>query len=72
MTKTIELAGRTYSIKGELPNGAFYLEGPRGGSIVFAKPIADNLYTFNPAKACGSLKDARGFAITATREQLAA
>jgi len=72
MMKTIELAGRTYSIKGELPNGAFYLEGPRGGSVVFAKPIAENLYSFNPAKASGSIKDRNGFAITATREQLAA
>ena len=32
---TIDLAGKTYSIKGELPNGHFYLEGPRGGDAVF-------------------------------------
>ena len=69
---TIDIKGTTYTIKGELPNGAFYLEGPRGGSVIFAKPVAENLYTFNPAKASGSLKDHNGFAITATREQLAA
>ena len=70
MTKTIELAGKTYSIKGELPNGAFYLEGPRGGDAVFAK-ATNGAYVFSKAKGGAVIHDA-GVLVTATRAQLAA
>jgi len=69
--KSIEIAGRQYTIKGELPNGAFYLEGPRDGSVLFAKPIADSRYAFHPVKNGGYLKDLRGFPVTATSEEFA-
>jgi len=74
MTKTIEIAGKTYNVKGELPNGAFYLEGPRGGNAVFAKPASngDNLYFFYKATGGPSIQERNGFAASATREQLAA
>ena len=72
MSKTIEIAGRNYSIKGELPNGAFYLEGPRGGSVVFAKPIAENLYSFYKATGGTAINEKSGLIRTATREELAA
>ena len=72
--KSIEIAGRNYSIKGELKNGAFYLEGPRGGSVVFAKPATDSsdLYFFHKATGGPSIQERNGFAASATREQLAA
>lgn len=69
---TIEIAGRKYNVKGELTNGVFYLEGPRGGSVVFAKPIADNLYSFYKATGGTALNEKSGLIKTATREQLAA
>jgi hypothetical protein len=69
--QTIELAGKTYSIKGELTNGVFYLEGPRGGSVVFAKP-AEDVFFFYPAKGGSAIHEANGLIASATREQLAA
>jgi len=69
---TLNIAGQKLTVKGELPNGFFYLEGPRGGSIHFAKPM-DNVFVFCPAKpGAAPLTDERGLFITATREQLAA
>jgi len=70
--KTIEIAGRNYSIKGELPNGAFYLEGPRGGSVIFAKPAGANLYFFHKALGGSAIHEANGLISFATREDLAA
>lgn len=70
--KTIEIAGRKYNVKGELTNGVFYLEGPRGGSVVFAKPIADNLYSFYKATGGNALNEKTGLIKTATRAELAA
>ena len=70
---TLNIKGQKLTVKGELPNGVFYLEGPRGGSVHFAKPAGDNLYVFSPARAGASaLLDDKGFIITATREELAA
>lgn len=70
---TLTIKGQKLTVKGELPNGAFYLEGPRGGNVHFAKPIADNLYVFNTGGlGASSLRDERGLIITATREELAA
>jgi len=68
---TIDVAGKTYTIKGELPNGVFYLEGPKGGDVHFAKPAA-GVYMFFRATGGACIKDRAGFAVTATREQLAA
>ncbi len=76
--KTIELAGKTYTVQGELPNGAFYLDGPRGGSVLFAKPVFDqlsgaNVYFFHKALGGGSaIHEANGLIASATRDQLAA
>lgn len=70
--KSIDVAGRKYSIKGELTNGVFYLEGPRGGSVLFAKPIADNLYSFYKATGGTAINEKSGLIRTATREELAA
>lgn len=70
--KTIEIAGQTLTVKGELKNGAFYLEGPRGGNVVFAKPIAENLYSFYKATGGTALNEKSGLIKTATREELAA
>lgn len=72
--KTIEIAGKTLTVKGELSNGAFYLEGPRGGSAVFAKPASDgsDLYFFYKATGGPSIQERNGFASKATRAQLAA
>jgi len=74
MTKAIEIAGKTYNVKGELTNGAFYLEGPRGGSAVFAKPASDGSdnYFFYKATGGPSIQERNGFAARATRAQLAA
>jgi hypothetical protein len=68
---TIDLAGKTYTIKGELPNGHFYLEGPRGGDAVFAKP-AQGVYVFSKARGGAVVYNNAGVLVTATREQLAA
>jgi len=68
---TIDLAGKTYSIKGELPNGHFYLEGPRGGDAVFAKP-AQGVYVFSKARGGSVIHSHDGVMVIATREQLAA
>jgi hypothetical protein len=71
--KSIELKGKQYTVKGELPNGVFYLEGPKGGSVHFAKPLVDDLFTVSPARVgASSLRDDKGLLITLTREQLAA
>jgi hypothetical protein len=70
--KSIEVAGRKYTIKGELPNGVFYLEGPRGGSVLFAKPAAENLYFFHKAIGGSSIHEKSGLIASATREELAA
>jgi len=72
--KTIEIAGRKYNVQGELSNGAFYLEGPRGGNAVFAKPASDgsNRYFFYKATGGPSIQERNGFAASATREELAA
>lgn len=77
MTKSIEVAGRKYAIKGELPNGVFYLEGPRGGSVLFAKPVFDqlsgaNVYFFHKALGGSAIHEAGGRIAAATREELAA
>ena len=73
MAATLNIKGQKLTVKGELPNGVFYLEGPRGGSVHFAKPAGDNLYVFSPARVGASaLLDERGLIITATREELAA
>jgi hypothetical protein len=67
---SIELKGKTYTIKGELPNGVFYLEGPKGGDVHFAKPAAD-VYMFFRATGGAAIYE-NGLIVTATREQLAA
>lgn len=67
---TIDLKGKSYTIKGELPNGAFYLEGPRGGDVHFAQP-AGNVYMFFRATGGAAIYE-NGVPATATREQLAA
>lgn len=68
---TLNIAGQKLTVKGELPNGAFYLEGPRGGSAHFAKAIEPNVYVFSAARpGATSIRDARGLLITATREEL--
>lgn len=72
VAKTHTVAGKEYAVKGELPNGVFYLEGPRGGSVLFAKPLVDDLYAFSKAAGGRSLRDGRGLLITATRDELAA
>jgi len=69
--KTIEIAGRKYNVKGELTNGVFYLEGPRGGNVVFAKP-AEDVFFFYPAKGGAAIHEKSGLISFATREQLAA
>jgi len=71
MTKSIEIKGRKYNVAGEFKNGNFHLEGPRGGSVLFAKPTEVG-YFFYKATGGAALTDARGLVITATREQLAA
>ena len=67
---TINLKGKTYTIKGELPNGVFYLEGPKGGDVHFAKPAAD-VYMFFRAAGGAAIYE-NGLIVTAAREQLAA
>lgn len=67
---TIEVAGKEYTIKGELPNGVFYLEGPRGGDVHFAKP-AGGVYMFFKATGGAAIYN-KGLIVTATREHLAA
>lgn len=69
-TKTISLNNTTYTVKGELPNGAFYLEGPRGGNAHLAKP-ANGVYVFTSIKGGAAIYEA-GVLRTATREELAA
>jgi hypothetical protein len=69
--KTIEIAGRKYNVKGELTNGVFYLEGPRGGSVVFAKP-AEDVFFFYKATGGAAIHEKNGLIAFATREQLAA
>lgn len=72
--KTIEIAGKKLTVKGELKNGFFYLEGARGGNAVFAKPATDgsDLYFFFKATGGPSIQERTGFAASATRAQLAA
>jgi len=71
MTATLTINNQKLTVKGELPNGVFYLEGPRGGSVHFAKPFVDDLYTVSPARVnAGALRDYRGLLITITREEL--
>lgn len=67
---TIELNRKSYTIKGELPNGVFYLEGPKGGDAHFAKP-AGEVYVFTSVKG-GAAIHQDGVLVTATRAQLAA
>jgi hypothetical protein len=67
---SIELKGKKFTIKGELPNGVFYLEGPKGGDVHFAKPAAD-VYMFFKATGGAAIYE-NGLIVTATREQLAA
>jgi hypothetical protein len=67
---TIEVAGKTYTVKFEFPNGAFYLEGPRGGCAIIAKE-AKGSYYFYPVRGTSPIRSA-GSLVTATREQLAA
>jgi len=70
---TFTLNGQRLTVKGELPNGVFYLEGPKGGSVHFAKPLVDNLFTVSPARpGASSLRDDKGLLITLTREELSA
>lgn len=75
--KTIEIAGQAYSIKGELKNGAFYLEGPRGGNVVFAKPVFDqlsgaNVYFFYKSTGGSAIHEKSGLIASASFEDLAA
>jgi hypothetical protein len=73
MAATLNIKGQKLTVKGELPNGVFYLEGPKGGSVHFAKPLVDNLFTVSPARVgASSLRDEKGLLITLTREELAA
>lgn len=66
---TIQVADKTYTIKGELSGGTFYLEGPRGG-VVFAKVHPCGTYTFENLKG-GTIYNRDGVLETATRSQLA-
>jgi hypothetical protein len=71
MGATLNINGQKLTVKGELPNGVFYLEGPRGGSVHFAKPLVDDLFTVSPSRVGSSaLRDVRGLLITITREEL--
>jgi hypothetical protein len=65
---SINVAGKTYTIKGELPNGVFYLEGPRGGDVHFAKPAGD-VYMFFKATGGAAIYH-NGMPVTATRADL--
>lgn len=67
---TIQLANKTYTVAGELPNGVFYLEGPRGGDVHFAKPAGD-VYMFFKA-AGGAAIYHNGIPVTATHQDLTA
>jgi hypothetical protein len=75
--KSIDIAGKTYTVQGELPNGVFYLDGPRGGSVLFAKPVFDqlsgaNVYFFHKALGGSAIHEKSGLIASATRDQLAA
>lgn len=70
--KSIDVAGKTYKVEGELPNGVFYLSGPRGGSVLFAKPAAENLYFFHKALGGSAIHEKSGLIASATRAELAA
>lgn len=71
MGATLKINGQTLTVKGELPNGVFYLEGPRGGSVHFAKPLVDDLFTISPVRVGSSaLNNDKGLLITLTREEL--
>ena len=67
---TIDIAGKTYTVSFEFPNGTFYLVGPKGGCPIVAKPYKGS-YVFIPAKGKTPIRSA-GKMVTATREQLAA
>lgn len=70
MTTTI-LVGKhkSYRVEGELPNGAFYLVGPRGG-VSFAKPLrrTGNAYVIEDMR--GNALHCNGELVLVTREQL--
>lgn len=68
---SIDINGKAFAVKGELPNGFFYLEGPRGGDVHFAKP-AEGVFFFYPAKGGLAVRDNGGLILSATREELAA
>lgn len=71
MGATFDIKGQKLTVKGELPNGRFYLEGPRGGSVHFAQSLTDDLYTIRAGRpgAC-ALVDDGGILITLTRKEL--
>ena len=67
---TMTLNRKSYTVKGELPNGAFYLEGIRGGAVI-AKPSLAGLYTFHELKG-GAVVHEDGRIVTARAEEIGA
>lgn len=68
--KSIDIAGRKYLVKGELPSGGFRLEDPQTAAPLFAKKSL-GAYVFSRIQGGVPLK-AAGFVLTATRSDLVA